>query len=108
MIIITMYRGGMILTKHIEEMACLLAVYMLETGSTVRKTAQKFGISKSTVHKYLTERLPHCNEALYESVRKLMDYNKAQRHLRGGMATREKYIRLNQSRDKSFCKGNTK
>ena len=75
----------------IEERACKLAVYMIETGATVRSAAKKFGISKSTVHKDLSQRLPHCNMQLYLQVRKILDTNKAQRHIRGGLATREKY-----------------
>lgn len=74
-----------------EERACELAVYMIETGATVRRTAQKFGISKSTVHKDLSQRLPQCNRLLYEQVRAVLDRNKAQRHIRGGIATRKKY-----------------
>ena len=75
----------------IEERACQLAVYMIQNGSTVRSAGKKFGISKSTVHKDLSERLPHYNRSLYLQVRKLLDENKAERHIRGGMATREKY-----------------
>lgn len=75
----------------IEERACNLAVYMIEAGATVRKTAQHFGISKSTVHKDLSQRLSKYNAGLYSQVRKILDVNKAQRHIRGGMATKEKY-----------------
>ena len=75
----------------IEERACELAVYIIETGATVRAAARHFGISKSTVHKDLSQRLPTCNRALYSQVRKVLDENKAQRHIRGGLATREKY-----------------
>ena len=75
----------------IEERACELAVYMIETGATVRSAAKYFGISKSTVHKDLSQRLPQYNRRLYEQVRHVLDDNKAQRHIRGGMATREKY-----------------
>ena len=75
----------------IEERACELAVYLIENGATVRAAAQHFGISKSTVHKDLSQRLPHCNKALYKQVRSILDENKAQRHIRGGMATRAKY-----------------
>lgn len=75
----------------IEERACELAVYMIETGATVRKTAQHFGISKSTVHKDISYRLPQYNHGLYEQVRKILDNNKAERHIRGGMATKMKY-----------------
>ena len=75
----------------IEERACQLAVYMIQTGATVRAAAKQFGISKSTVHKDLSERLPGCNRNLYTQVRAILEENKAQRHIRGGMATREKY-----------------
>ena len=77
----------------IEERACELAGYMIETGATVRTTAQHFGISKSTVHKDLSQRLPQYNQILYKQVRLILDENKAQRHIRGGMATKEKYQR---------------
>ena len=75
----------------IEERACALAVYMIETGVTVRVIAKRFGLSKSTVHKDLSQRLPKYNRTLYIQVRKILDQNKAQRHIRGGMATRAKY-----------------
>lgn len=75
----------------IDERACELAVYMIETRATVRAAAKHFGISKSTVHKDLSQRLPKCNKALYVKVREILDLNKAQRHIRGGIATREKY-----------------
>ncbi len=75
----------------IEERACALAVYMIENGATVRSAAQRFGISKSTVHKDLQHRLPQYNRALYEKVRQVLEANKQQRHIRGGMATRRKY-----------------
>lgn len=77
--------------RDMEQRACRLAVYMIENRATVRATAQKFGISKSTVHKDLTTRLNQQNPALYAQVRLLLDQNKAERHLRGGMATRRKY-----------------
>lgn len=75
----------------LEKRACDLAVYMIETGATVRSAAVHFGISKSTVHKDLTERLVHCNRTLYEQVRQVLDVNKQERHIRGGMATKRKY-----------------
>ena len=75
----------------IEERACELAVYMIETGATVRGAAQHFGISKSTVHKDLSQRLKQYNHVLYEQVRHVLDVNKQERHLRGGMATQRKY-----------------
>jgi len=74
-----------------EERACQLAVYMIETGATVRAAAQHFGISKSTVHKDLSQRLPMYNKVLYEQVRRVLDVNKQERHIRGGMATQRKY-----------------
>lgn len=75
----------------IEKRACELAVYMIETGATVRAAAQHFGISKSTVHKDLSQRLREYNYSLYLQVRKILDMNKQERHIRGGMATRRKY-----------------
>lgn len=75
----------------IEERACELAVYIIETGATVRAAAQRFGISKSTVHKDLSQRLPQYNKNLYQQVRQILEVNKAQRHIRGGLATQEKY-----------------
>ena len=75
----------------IEQRACLVAAYIISTGATVLTAAKQFGISKSTVHKDLSERLPGYNHSLYIQVRKILDLNKAQRHIRGGMATREKY-----------------
>ena len=75
----------------LEDRACDLAVYIIENRATVRAAAKKFGVSKSTVHKDLTERLPHVNPGLYVQVRALLDLNKAERHIRGGLATRRKY-----------------
>ena len=75
----------------IEKRACDLAVYMIQTEATVRAAAKHFGISKSTVHKDLSQRLPKCNKSLYLQVRTILERNKAQRHIRGGMATRAKY-----------------
>lgn len=74
-----------------DERACDLAVYIIETGATVRNAAQHFGISKSTVHKDVSVRLPRCNMQLYNQVRKVLDLNRAERHIRGGMATKRKY-----------------
>ncbi len=79
------------MANTMEERACELAVYIIETGATVRSAAQKFGISKSTVHKDLTLRLPKCNRILYEKVRHILEINKAERHIRGGLATQRKY-----------------
>ena len=77
--------------ETIEQRACELAVYIIETGATVRTAARHFGISKSTVHKDLSYRLPRYNKHLYRQVREVLEENKAQRHIRGGMATRRKY-----------------
>ena len=77
----------------IDERAYELAVYMIETGATVRCAAEKFGISKSTVHKDIQNRLPRYNQLLYQQVRKVLDTNKQERHIRGGMATKRKFQR---------------
>ena len=74
-----------------EERAQRLAQYIIENRTTVRAAAQKFGISKSTVHKDISERLPQFNRVLYLQVKEILEVNKAQRHIRGGMATRRKY-----------------
>ena len=76
---------------NIEERACQLALYIIENKATVRAAAHKFGISKSTVHKDLSERLPAFNQSLYHQVNSVLDENKAERHIRGGIATRKKY-----------------
>ena len=76
---------------ELEDRACRLAVYMIENGGTVRAAAARFGVSKSTVHKDLTRRLPEVDPALYRQVKELLERNKAERHLRGGAATRRKY-----------------
>ena len=78
--------------ETIEARACELAVYIIETGATVRSAARHFGISKSTVHKDLSQRLPQYNKLLYKQVRLILDENKAQRHIRGGLATQQKYL----------------
>ena len=76
---------------NIEERACALADYIIENRATVRAAAEKFGVSKSTVHMDLQTRLPSINRALYLQVKEILDENKAQRHIRGGIATRKKY-----------------
>ena len=78
--------------SYIEERAMEIARYFIENNATVRQTAKQFGISKSTVHKDVTERLPQINSALAQSARKVLDVNKSERHIRGGLATREKYL----------------
>ena len=82
--------------ENIEECVCELAVYIIENKATVRAAAKRFGISKSTVHKDLTDRLKYINGNLYEQVKAVMEQNKAERHIRGGMATKEKYQKLHQ------------
>ena len=77
----------------IEERATLLAHYIIETKDTVRSTAKKFGVSKSTVHKDVSDRLLKINPVLAKEVREILDENKAERHLRGGMATKLKYLK---------------
>ena len=76
---------------NIEERAAELAQYIIENRVTVRAAAKKFGVSKSTVHKDLSERLPKFNHTLYVQVKEVLEVNKAQRHIRGGIATRKKY-----------------
>ena len=74
-----------------EERAERLAQYIIENRTTVRAAARKFAVSKSTVHKDISERLPRFNRSLYLQVKEVLDVNKAQRHIRGGIATRRKY-----------------
>ena len=76
---------------NMEERAERLALYIIENRTTVRAAAQKFGISKSTVHKDLSERLPQYNRSLYLQAKEVLEQNKAERHIRGGIATRKKY-----------------
>lgn len=78
--------------KYIEERAIEIANYIVENNATVRQTAKAFGISKSTVHKDVTERLAQVNPSLAAETRKVLDINKSERHIRGGMATKEKYL----------------
>ena len=77
---------------YIEERAIEIANYIIQEKATIRQTAKKFGVSKSTVHKDITERLPQVNHALALCARKVLDVNKSERHIRGGLATREKYL----------------
>ena len=75
-----------------KDRCVLLANYIIENGATVRVAAMRFGISKSTVHKDVTQVLPHVNRALYLHVKQVLDKNKQERHLRGGQATKKKYL----------------
>lgn len=82
---------------YIEERAVETAIYMIETKATgTGRRAKKFGVSKSTVHKDLTSRLVQVNPGLAAEARKILDVNKSERHIRGGMATREKYLHQKQ------------
>ena len=83
--------GGAFVQQDMEQRTRALAVYMIENRATVRAAARQFGVSKSTVHKDLTTRLPQLSDSLYQQVRALLDQNRAERHIRGGMATRKKY-----------------
>lgn len=77
---------------YIEERVINIAWYIVDEGATVRQTAKAFGVSKSTVHKDITDRLSQIDPPLAKEVRKVLDVNKAERHIRGGLATREKYM----------------
>lgn len=77
----------------VEERAVELAVYIIENKTTVRAAAKKFGISKSTVHMDVSTRLKKLNPCLYNEVRKVLDFNKAERHIRGGLATKQKFVK---------------
>ncbi|MBQ7858188.1 MAG: sporulation transcriptional regulator SpoIIID [Oscillospiraceae bacterium] len=79
------------MTDTIDQRARELAVYIIENGATVRSAASHFGISKSTVHKDLQQRLPKCDRILFQQVRQVLEQNKRERHIRGGLATRYKY-----------------
>ena len=80
------------MSSIISERAVILGEYISSTGATVRETAKKFHISKSTVHKDVTQRLFHENPQLFETVKVILERNKEERHIRGGMATRKKYL----------------
>ena len=82
-----------LLKNHIEERAVAVANFIVSSNSTVRETARRFGISKSTVHKDITDRVEKIDPELARSVRKVLEVNKDERHIRGGLDTREKYLR---------------
>ena len=79
------------MNDSMEQRACLLAEYIIENRTTIRAAAKRFGVSKSTVHKDLSERLSRFNRSLYLQVKEILDLNKAERHIRGGIATQKKY-----------------
>ena len=83
---------------YIEERAMELARYIIENNSTVRATAKIFNVSKSTVHKDVHERLTKINPLLYEQAKTILEQNKAERHIRGGMATKKKYEDIKRNR----------
>jgi len=83
---------GNFLKAYIEQRAIEVAEFIVRSNATVRETAKKFGISKSTVHKDVTERLIKINPKLAGEARKVLEINKSERHIRGGIATREKYM----------------
>ncbi len=80
--------------SYIEERAVEIAAYIIENNTTVRQAAKHFGISKSTVHKDVTERLERINTSMAAETRKILDVNKSERHIRGGLATKEKYLHM--------------
>ena len=79
---------------YIEERAIEIANYIIQYNATVRQTAKQFGISKSTVHKDITDRVEHINPQLARHFRSVLEINKAERHIRGGMATKNKYLHM--------------
>lgn len=85
--------GGITLKGFVDQRAIKLAEYIIENKSTVREAAKKFGISKSTVHIDVSQRLKKINPSLYIEARKILDINKAERHIRGGMATKQKFLK---------------
>ncbi len=82
---------------YIEERAIQVANFIISSNATVRETAKKFGISKSTVHKDVTERLQKINPNLAGEARRVLEVNKSERHIRGGLATKEKYLNISQN-----------
>ena len=86
--------GGFLLKSYIEERAIEVANFIINKNATVRETAKKFGISKSTVHKDVTERILKINPNLALEAKKVLEVNKSERHIRGGLATKEKYLNI--------------
>lgn len=92
----------------VEERAAMLGEYIIESKATVRKAAQKFGVSKSTVHKDVSERLKYINPLLYKEVKSVLELNKSQRHIRGGLATKKKYNDYKNLKSFNSCFKDTK
>lgn len=90
-VLISYPKGGNILKDYIEERVLEVAKYIIDSKDTIRKTAKVFGVSKSTIHKDMTERLPKINPAIAEQTHSILELNKAERHIRGGNATKMKY-----------------
>ena len=86
---------GIFLKSYIEERAMEIARYIIDNNTTVRQAAKHFGISKSTVHKDVTQRLQNISPGLANEARKVLDVNKSERHIRGGLATKNKYVLKN-------------
>lgn len=84
----------------VEQRAAIIGEFIIENKSTVRETAKKFGVSKSTVHKDVSQRLKNVNPILYREVREILEINKSQRHIRGGLATKKKYLIKRQLKNK--------
>lgn len=84
--------------ESVEERAVVLGKYIVDTGATVRVCAKKYGVSKSTVHKDVSDRLKCLDEELYSKVKDVLQINKSERHIRGGLATKRKYLNLNQKK----------
>ena len=78
----------------VEERAVMLGKFIVDTGATVRVCAKKYGVSKSTVHKDVSDRLKCLDEDLYFKVKKVLEFNKSERHIRGGIATKNKYLKI--------------
>ena len=89
----TSYDGGTYVRTMVEDRAIMLGEYIVEKNATVRQAAAVFDVSKSTVHKDVTERLQKLDRRLYAQVKAVLEVNKAQRHIRGGAATRQKYLK---------------
>ena len=88
------YLRGVFVKTYIEERVVSVARYIIEKRATVRRAAKKFSVSKSTVHKDVAERLEYLNKSMFDEVREVLEENKAERHLRGGKATKERFSRI--------------